>query len=125
MQIYQLFAHLISNALKFNASDRTLLISVTAHRATQEDIFKCSLPKVFTNYHKISIVDNGIGFSQSSARQIFDLFRLLHSKNEYQGNGIGLPMCKKICQTHSGDIYAESTLGEHASFHVILPSMNQ
>ena len=53
-------------------------------------------------FFKISFADNGIGFNQDYAAQIFDLFQRLHAKNEYHGTGIGLPMCKKYAKTTAG-----------------------
>ncbi|MDB5252699.1 MAG: sensor signal transduction histidine kinase, partial [Flaviaesturariibacter sp.] len=58
---------------------------------------------------------------QEYASQIFGLFKRLHAKTEYEGTGIGLGLVKKIVQSHGGVIYAESALGEGASFHIILP----
>ena len=72
-------------------------------------------------YYRISFQDNGIGFSQQHARQIFDIFQRLHGKEDYAGTGIGLAMCKKIALNHNGDIYAESSEGKGAAFHVLLP----
>jgi signal transduction histidine kinase len=75
------------------------------------------------SYYHITIKDNGIGFSQQNARQIFDIFQRLHGKTDYEGTGIGLAMCRKIAQNHHGHIYAEATPGEGATFHLILPGI--
>jgi len=74
---------------------------------------------------EITFHDNAIGFSQSNANQIFEIFQRLHGKKEYEGTGIGLAMCKKIAQNHKGDIYAESSPGNGASFHIILPQLER
>ena len=121
VQIAQLFHNLISNSLKFVAKGvrPEILIRVTSMNA--EEVLRHTGLNHSRTFFKISFADNGIGFNQDYATQIFDIFQRLHAKSEYHGTGIGLPMCRKICQNHGGDIYAESTLGQGAVFHVILP----
>lgn len=121
VQINQLFSNLISNGLKFAHKQRTPVISIMVLRLATSEIKKHPELNPEMNYFKISIQDNGIGFNQRNARQIFDIFQRLHGKNEYEGTGIGLAMCRKIALNHHGDIYAESTEGVGATFHVILP----
>ena len=72
-------------------------------------------------YHEITFKDNGLGFDQQYADSIFNLFQRLHHKNDYPGTGIGLAICKKIMENHSGYIIAESVLGEGANFKILLP----
>ena len=121
VQIHQLFANLISNALKFSVPDTSPEISIsTAVMEMGEVNFHPEL-KHGRRYHRISFSDNGIGFNQKNARQIFDIFQRLHGKTEYAGTGIGLAMCKKIALNHHGDIIAESREGKGATFHVFLP----
>jgi PAS domain S-box-containing protein len=120
VQISQLFGNLLSNALKFT-SDKKPVIEIKVSDTVGKDRLNDSLLDNNRDYYHISFIDNGIGFNQSNSSQIFDIFQRLHAKNEYQGTGIGLAMCKKICENHNGYIYAESVLGEGASFHVILP----
>jgi signal transduction histidine kinase len=74
-----------------------------------------------TRYGRIYIEDNGIGFDQKYAEQIFDMFRRLHSNAEYEGTGIGLALCKKIVEMHKGFISALGKPGEGAVFIVSLP----
>ena len=71
-------------------------------------------------YGRIYIEDNGIGFDQKYAEQIFDMFRRLHSSAEYEGTGIGLALCKKIVEMHKGYISALGRPGEGAVFIVVL-----
>ena len=122
LQINQLFANLISNALKFSHKDRQPRITVTCTVASQGDFHNDRDLNADTDYYIISFHDNGIGFNQKNARQIFDIFQRLHGKTEYEGTGIGLAMCKKIAQNHDGDIVAESQEGEGSVFHVFLPA---
>jgi signal transduction histidine kinase len=74
-----------------------------------------------TRYGRIFIEDNGIGFDQKYAEQIFDMFRRLHPNAEYEGTGIGLALCKKIVEKHQGFISARGRLGEGAIFTISLP----
>jgi light-regulated signal transduction histidine kinase (bacteriophytochrome) len=66
--------------------------------------------------------DNGIGFEQKYADRIFQLFQRLNDKHSYNGNGIGLALCKKIVQNHFGEISAEAQPNEGALFHVKFPA---
>jgi two-component system CheB/CheR fusion protein len=72
-------------------------------------------------YVEIIFKDNGIGFEQKYADQIFTIFQRLHNKESYSGTGIGLALCKKIIENHEGEIFAESKENEGAVFHIILP----
>lgn len=108
--IYQLFYNLITNALKFTKKDEPAIISITS-------------PKEDTNegYIKIVVSDNGIGFEPKFADRIFDTFTRLNPKDEYEGTGLGLSLCKKIVERHHGTITAEGNINQGAHFTVILP----
>jgi hypothetical protein len=73
------------------------------------------------NYVELIFKDNGIGFEQKHAKQIFTIFKRLNSKEKFEGTGIGLALCKKIVDNHHGIIEAESEVGKGTSFKVILP----
>ena len=77
------------------------------------------------SYCEISFKDNGIGFQQQNADQIFLIFHRLHRDEFYPGTGIGLALCKEIVANHHGEIYATSKAGEGAPFHIILPLIQQ
>ena len=121
IQMAQLFGNLISNSLKFYVPDRRPQINIAVAAMLKNEVLHNRNLNPEIDYLRISVTDNGIGFNQSNAIQIFDLFNRLNPKNEYEGTGIGLPMCKKICANHGGDIYAESMPGEGATFHIVLP----
>ncbi|MGZ3930751.1 MAG: sensor histidine kinase [Bacteroidia bacterium] len=72
-------------------------------------------------YSEISVSDNGIGFSQEFAEDIFTIFKRLHGKSEYSGTGIGLALCRKIADNHQGKIMASSKKSEGATFRILLP----
>jgi light-regulated signal transduction histidine kinase (bacteriophytochrome) len=70
---------------------------------------------------EITFQDNGIGFEQKYAEQIFTIFQRLHNRENYSGTGIGLALCKKIIGNHQGEIFANSKEDQGAIFHIILP----
>jgi light-regulated signal transduction histidine kinase (bacteriophytochrome) len=70
---------------------------------------------------RISMTDNGIGMQSENIGQIFTVFRRLHHRHEYSGNGIGLAICKKIMENHRGAIEVSSRLGEGSTFSVYFP----
>jgi signal transduction histidine kinase len=70
---------------------------------------------------EIRIQDNGTGFEEIYLDRIFDLFQRLHSRNEYEGTGMGLAICRKIAERHGGGITAQSAPGQGATFIVTLP----
>lgn len=106
--INRLFQNIISNALKFRDKERNLKIKISSFQ-------------IQNNMIRFKISDNGIGFDEKQAERIFVIFQRLHTKNEYEGTGIGLAMCKKIVEIHGGNIKAEGREGEGASFIFSLP----
>ncbi len=119
IQLRQLFHNLLSNALKFQPPGQTPMIEVTCHPADP-----ASLPPDLSHRHSywhIAVRDNGIGFHQQYIDRIFEVFQRLHGKNKFAGTGVGLAVCRRVAETHSGGIYAKSKLGEGATFSVYLP----
>ncbi len=119
LQLTQLFANLISNALKFTDKNPTVLIK--AKTVKKDEIINPSPFLVEGKYTEITFADNGIGFDQQYENKIFTIFQRLHGKQEYPGTGIGLALCKKIVENHSGYITAKSEVGKGATFYVYLP----
>jgi signal transduction histidine kinase len=114
--IKSLFENLISNSLKYARKDIPTEIIITSHQeatAAEGDGFK--------RFHRIYVKDNGIGFEQQYAEQIFSMFKRLHAGPEYKGTGIGLAICKKIVEEHNGHISARSAVGEGTTFTISLP----
>ena len=119
-QMKQLFFNIINNAIKFRKPDVKPEIVIQASEADHTDKLHHGL-SIQKNYFKIEVKDNGIGFDETYAIRIFQIFQRLHGKSEYPGSGIGLAICKKIIEHHRGIIYAESKEGEGATFVFILP----
>lgn len=111
VRLNQLFYNLINNALKFGNSERPLEINIISRRIEQEG----------RQYAEIKVSDNGIGFDQAYADKIFEQFTRLHSKDQYEGTGLGLSLCRKIVRLHSGKIKAYGEPDKGATFVVTLP----
>lgn len=107
IQMYQLFQNLLSNALKYHRPDVPPFVKVSCHYQ----------PKKM----QITFEDNGIGIPSESHERIFGFFHRLHGRNEYEGNGIGLAICRKIMDNHAGTIHVESVEGQGCRFIVLLP----
>ncbi|WP_004472545.1 PAS domain S-box protein [Leptospira santarosai] len=108
-QIGTVFQNLIKNGIKFNRSERP------------EVVIRCVPHPIEPNWIQITFADNGIGFDKKHDGKIFTLFQRLHGREDYEGNGIGLAVCKKIIEFHGGRIYAESVLQKGSTFYVDLP----
>ncbi len=68
-----------------------------------------------------TVSDNGIGFNPAYSQKIFGVFKRLHHRHEYPGNGIGLAICARIVAHYGGRIWAEGEQGVGATFHFTLP----
>ena len=119
-QIRQVFQNIISNALKFIKKGTPPVVRIHAKIGPgptgQQDN---------SRFCHISIKDNGIGFDEKFADNIFTLFRRLHTKDRFEGTGIGLAISKKIVEKHGGNIIAKGEEGEGAEFIIILPVSNE
>lgn len=119
----QLFQNLISNSLKFAIQGVRPHISISAEDASVEDLKHLAAYDASKKYLSIKVTDNGIGFNQEYADKIFIIFQRLHGRDEYQGTGIGLAICKKITEKYGGTIFARSAPGKGATFVILLPKM--
>ena len=119
-QFLQLFTNLVSNSLKYSRDGVTPVIKITAEMVAPDN-YSHSIVETPKRFHKITVTDNGIGFEQQYAERIFTIFHRLHNKNEYEGVGVGLAICKKIVTNHNGFIIAEGRPGEGATFSIYLP----
>lgn len=116
VQMRQLFSNLISNAIKYGKADHPPLIQINQIESSESEI-----PNETHQFLKIQIKDNGIGMEKTHLIKIFTIFQRLHAKNEYSGNGIGLAICKKIMENHSGNITVESKPNEGTIFNLFFP----
>lgn len=117
--IRPLFQNLISNSLKYSKAEVSPVIRISSdYEITEEGAEDGNKSN---KYCRIIIEDNGIGFDQEYSEQIFGMFKRLHGKNQYDGTGIGLAICKKIAEEHNGFISAISKVNEGSTFIVSLP----
>jgi signal transduction histidine kinase len=105
-QLTSLFQNLIANAVKFRGADPPV-VRITALRQGAEWQLSCS--------------DNGIGIDPEYAERIFLIFQRLHSRETYEGSGIGLALCRKIVEYHGGRIWLDTDYTAGACFHMTLP----
>ncbi len=113
-----MFENLISNSLKFSKErgERKLRIFSSFQEENGNDKNRSK-----NSYHRLFVEDNGIGFDQQYASQVFEMFRRLHGAVEYKGTGIGLALCKRIAEKHQGFISAKSKENEGTLFTISIP----
>ncbi|WP_269524477.1 sensor histidine kinase [Coraliomargarita parva] len=109
--LIRLFQNLLSNAMKFQAPGNKPEIRISFRERRNNSGLQG---------WTISIQDNGIGISKEHEDVLFQLFRRLNARDEYEGSGIGLAACKRVVDLHEGDIWFDSTRGLGSTFHVWL-----
>ena len=110
-QLLLLLQNLITNAIKFRKEEESPRIHISA----VEDLEK--------NEYVFSIADNGIGIEEQYFERIFTIFQRLHTRDEYQGTGIGLSIAKRIVERHGGRIWVESEFGKGSIFYFTIPTV--
>ena len=116
-----LFQNLLSNSMKFTKPGVRPEISVTHKLLGPSEASELyGLPK--RSHVEITIKDNGIGFDNNHSDRIFAVFQRLHNKDEYEGTGIGLAICRKVIKNHEGTIVARGESGKGAEFVVVIPT---
>jgi PAS domain S-box-containing protein len=118
-QMRQVFQNILFNALKFSTPGVPPIVSIKGTRVSKKSFN--SDPDEDGPYVLISVKDNGIGFNEKYANNIFTLFERLNSKNDYEGTGIGLAITKKIIEKYNGLITARSKEGQGSNFMFLLP----
>jgi two-component system CheB/CheR fusion protein len=120
-QMRQLMQNLLVNALKFSKPGVPPSVQVFAEGVTGMHLTGVKAEQYDEAFCNLYVKDNGIGFEQHYAEQIFTSFKRLHSYERYEGSGLGLSICKKIVEKHRGYISAAGRVDEGATFVVSLP----
>jgi light-regulated signal transduction histidine kinase (bacteriophytochrome) len=120
LQMRQLMQNLIGNALKFHRKGEPPKVRIYSQPLKGEN--QPALGDAAKPTHcQICVEDNGIGFDTQYLERIFQAFHRLHGRNDYEGTGMGLAICRKIAERHNGSISAHSTQGQGSTFIVTLP----
>lgn len=120
-QFRQLIHNLIGNSLKFSHPKRFPRIVIKCRTVAGSNLKEENVLHR-TVYSHICFIDNGIGFDPQYKERIFEVFQRLHEKEEYQGTGIGLAICKKIVENHKGVITATGKVNKGAQFDIYIPA---
>jgi len=105
-ELVRLFQNLVGNALKYRQPDRRPIIAISCQRCD--------------GGWQFAVADNGIGIAPEYFERIFAIFQRLHTREKYDGTGIGLAICKKIVEHHGGRIWVDSVPGEGSTFRFTL-----
>jgi signal transduction histidine kinase len=109
IKMNEVFLNLINNAIKFSSKNNKENPRVEVGYIDDNE------------FHKFFVRDNGIGIDPKYHSQVFELFRRLHTQEQYEGTGAGLSIVKKVIDDHNGDIWVESELGKGAAFYFKIP----
>ena len=118
LQMRQLLQNLIGNALKFRRPEMEPVVRVYGQFLKLSENGR---PEVLTDVYRVNVEDNGIGFEEKYLDRIFTPFQRLHGRNEFEGTGIGLAVCRKIVERHGGTLTARSEPGKGSTFTATLP----
>lgn len=121
LQMNQLFYNLLGNALKFSRKNVPPVINITTKLLSAQEVARYGDLKESVRYYEIIFADNGIGFDNKYAEQIFEVFKRLHTREDYPGSGIGLALCRRIVQNHGGVLFASSEENKGTLIYLVLP----
>ena len=108
LEMTQIFQNLISNAIKYHAPNRPPKIEIHS--------------EVKGGMVEIAVKDNGIGISPDNYDRVFKVFQRLVAMDQFEGNGIGLSICRKVIERLGGSIWIESAIGQGSTFFITIPS---
>jgi signal transduction histidine kinase len=120
-QLFLMFRSLIDNALKFSKPGIPPVVTIQCVQTTGEELVHIDKKLLKKNFIRISIQDNGIGFSNEFSQKIFLIFQRLHSGPEYEGKGIGLAMVERVMTNHNGYVLASAQPDKGALFNLYFP----
>ncbi len=118
LHMRQLLQNLIGNALKFHKENEKPVVRVEAKTFREQNEID---PRLSRDMVQLTVSDNGIGFDEKYLDRIFQVFQRLHTRQNYEGTGMGLAITRKIVEHHSGTVTARSRPGEGSTFIVNLP----
>ncbi len=105
--INQVMINLLSNAVKYSSKEKEPVIKISSEKKEGNIIY--------------SVTDNGVGFNKEYAHKLFGVFQRLHSTHEFEGTGVGLAIVQRVVNKHGGKVWADSVLGNGATFHFSIP----
>jgi light-regulated signal transduction histidine kinase (bacteriophytochrome) len=107
VRLTQIFSNLLSNALKFTTPGTTPEVTIGCEEQER--------------HYRFTVGDNGIGIAPEHFGRIFEIFKRLHTREEFPGTGAGLTIVKKIVESHGGQVGVESTPGVGSTFWFTIP----
>ncbi len=124
LQMRELLQNLIANALKFRREEQPPVVKVEG-RFVKGRNNRTEGSSAADELCRIQVSDNGIGFDEKYLDRIFKIFQRLHTREAYQGTGMGLAISRRIAERHGGTISAQSTPGRGSTFTVVLPVVHR
>lgn len=120
-QLFLMFKSLIDNAIKFSKPGIPPVVTIQCVQTSGEDLEAIDKNLVKKEFIRISVQDNGIGFSNEFNQKIFLIFQRLHTGTEYEGKGIGLAMVERVMTNHNGYVLASAQEDKGALFNLYFP----
>jgi signal transduction histidine kinase len=120
-QLFLMFKALIDNSLKFSKTGISPVVTIQCVQTTGEELMHIDRKLLKKAFIRISIQDNGIGFSNEFNQKIFLIFQRLHTGTEYEGKGLGLAIVERVMTNHNGYVLASAQIDKGALFNLYFP----
>jgi signal transduction histidine kinase len=120
-QLFLMFKSLIDNAIKFSKPGIPPVVTIQCVQTTGEELMLVDKNLAKKQFMRISVQDNGIGFSNEFSQKIFLIFQRLHTGTEYEGKGIGLAIVERVMTNHNGYVFASAQEDKGALFNLYFP----